>query len=249
MGVLDSVIREKQYPPRRIMLYGPHGIGKTSWAAAWPDVLLLPTEDGAAHVECAKLPVLKKYEYVMEALTEISSPNTEHEFGAIAIDSSDWLERLIWDWICRTKGVECLADIPYGRGYSQAAVILRDVLKMLDACRARGMHVILTAHSEIVKLNLPTGESFDKFAPKLHKEASTLLQEWCDEVLFAHYQIRTKTKEEAFGREREVPIGEGERIVYTEERPTFYAKNRLGLPPAVEFDPAAIIKAASGESK
>ena len=64
----------------------------------------------------------------------------------------------------------------------------------------------------------------------------SLVQEWCDEVLFANYRVFTKSANEGFNRTRSVAIGEGERVIYCCERPSFQAKNRLSLPPEIPMD-------------
>ncbi|MCK6466551.1 MAG: ATP-binding protein, partial [Phycisphaerae bacterium] len=65
---------------------------------------------------------------------------------------------------------------------------------------------------------------------------SALVQEWCDEVLFATYRVHTKTTKEAFDRTRVQGIGQGERILRTAERPAHVAKNRLSLPDELPLD-------------
>jgi len=66
--------------------------------------------------------------------------------------------------------------------------------------------------------------------PRLHKTASALVTEWCDEVLFATYKVFTKSTDEGFNRTRAQGIGSGERVLRTVERPAHLAKNRLNLP-------------------
>lgn len=47
--------------PGRTLIYGQHGVGKTTMAAQWPEPILLPTEDGYHHVNVASGPKLKCY--------------------------------------------------------------------------------------------------------------------------------------------------------------------------------------------
>ena len=42
-----------------------------------------------------------------------------------------------------------------------------------------------------------------------------MVQEWCDEVLFATYKVYTKQTDEGFDRKRSQGIGTGERIIRT----------------------------------
>ena len=46
MSYLSKVKSGIQSVPRRTLIYGQHGVGKTTMAAQWPEPILLPTEDG-----------------------------------------------------------------------------------------------------------------------------------------------------------------------------------------------------------
>ncbi|MBN2448152.1 MAG: AAA family ATPase, partial [Phycisphaerae bacterium] len=80
------------------------------------------------------------------------------------------------------------------------------------------------------------------------KLASALVQEWCDEVLFATYRIHTKVNNEGFDRKRVQGIGTGERILRTTERPAHVAKNRLNLPDEFPLDYSLYAAFARGEN-
>jgi len=88
----------------------------------------------------------------------------------------------------------------------------------------------LVEYVEHKRFENPETESYDRYVPRLHKTASALVTEWCDEVLFATYKVFTKSTDEGFNRTRAQGIGSGERVLRTVERPAHLAKNRLGLP-------------------
>lgn len=202
----------------------------SSWAANWPSPVFIPTEDGLAHIDVPAFPLARSLSDVREAVLGLTSENEQHDFKTVVIDSADWLEKLIWDAVCVKAGKDHVSDIGYGKGYAESATIMQKILMSLNMCRNRGMHVVLIAHAAITRFESPEGESYDRYAPKLHRESAAVLQEWADEVLFASYKVFTATKNEGFGRERAVGIGTGERIIRTTERPSHNAKNRLGLP-------------------
>ena len=105
---------------------------------------------------------------------------------------------------------------------------------MLDGLSAlrdqRGLTVILIAHAKIERFEDPQTEAYDRYMPRLHKSASALISEWCDEVLFTNYRVFTKSQDEGFNRTRVQGLGSGERVLKTTERPAHLAKNRLNLP-------------------
>jgi len=230
MSILATATNGKRPRPRRTVLYGTHGIGKTTWGAAWPSPLILPTEDGNADIDCAALPLIVDPAEVWEAARELSNPTEPHPFKTAVLDSADWLERLIWKRLCHDEDKNSIEDFGFGKGHTKTAEKLAPILSAFNGCRDAGLHVVILAHCEIRKVEKPTGESYGCYQPKLNKASAALLQEWADEVLFADYEIMTRTKDEGFNKTREIAIGEGERVIMTTERPGWLAKNRLGLP-------------------
>lgn len=229
MTLLSRVQRGRRRAPRRIQVYGTSGIGKTTFGSKAPGPIFIPTEDGLDDVDCEHFPLLTKFEEVIQALADLY--REDHAYQTVVIDSLDWLERLIWADVCRKRRIESIEDVGYGKGYVLALTQWREVLDGLSALRNdKGMTILLIAHAKIETFHNPETESYDRYVPRLHRLASALVQEWCDEVLFATYKIYTKQVDEGFNRKRMQGIGAGERILRTTERPTHVAKNRLGLP-------------------
>lgn len=217
------------------MLYGTHGIGKSTFGSMAEKPIFIQTEDGLGEIDCDKFPLAETYEQVVQALGDLYTE--KHDYKTVVIDSLDWLERLIWAEVCQKRGVQSIEDIGYAKGYTFALTYWREIIAGLDALRReRGMMVVLIAHAKIEKFENPETDSYDRYSPRLHKLASAIIQEWCDEVLFATYRIHTKTSDEGFDRKRTQGIGTGERIVRTTERPAHVAKNRLSLPEEFPLD-------------
>ncbi len=246
MKLLEQIQRGKTVAPRRTLIYGVHGVGKSTFGSMAEKAVFIQTEDGLGDVECERFPVAERYGHVIAALAELYTE--QHEYQTVVLDSLDWAERLIWAEVCQNRGVESIEDIGYGKGYVFALTHWREVLAGLDALRnERGMHVILIAHAQIERFANPETDSYDRYTPRLQKLASALIQEYCDEVLFATYRIHTKTVNEGFDRTRVQGIGTGERIIRTTERPAHVAKNRLNLPDEIPLDYRVYAAFTSGE--
>jgi hypothetical protein len=217
------------------MLYGTHGIGKSTFAACAPKPVFIQTEDGLGEIECDKFPLTTTFDQAVQALSELYSE--KHSYRTVVIDSLDWLERLIWNEVCRKRNVESIEDIGYAKGYVFALTQWREFLEGLSALRSdKGMMIVLIAHARIERFANPETDSYDRYVPRLHRLASQVLQEWCDEVLFATFKVYTKQTDEGFDRKRTQGIGTGERIIRTVERPAHMAKNRLSLPEEMPLD-------------
>lgn len=229
MSLLAQVVRGKRPQPPRIMVYGTHGIGKSSWAAQVPGIVFLPTEDGLGQIECASFPLATTWEQVLATIAELFTE--KHEFTALAIDTLDWLEKLIHAQVCKERNVTAIEDIGYGKGPVYALEKWRQLLEGLDALRnEKGMAIILLAHSTIQRFENPETEAYDRYTPRLEKKAAAVVQEWADGVFFAHYRVLVRTEDKGFNKKRALGMSTGERVMRTEERPAHLAKNRWGLP-------------------
>lgn len=232
--------------PPRIVIHGPHGIGKTTFAADAPKPIFLPTEDGLVGVDVDAFPLLTDFGQVMDALKAVA----EGDFKTIVIDSADWLEALIFAHTCKQSGKDNIEAFGYGKGYTLALQYWRDLLKILDWYRTeKGMTTIFLSHSEIRRFDSPEAESFDRYFVKLHKAASALLQEWADIVGFANWHTLTKESDTGFGNKRVRGIGTGERLLYLEERPSHIAKSRYPLPERVPLNWSAFSEALQQSTK
>lgn len=222
---LSSLVKGRQQQPIRVLLYGPEGIGKSTFGANAPRPIFLGAEDGTASLDVVRFPRPDSLEDVHDAIALLRSPDGE-SFDTLVVDTLDWLEPLIWDFVVKRDGEKSIESYGYGKGYIAAIDEWRKLLRALESV-ARRMHVVLLAHSMIRPFKNPTGEDFDRYELKLHAKAAGLVKEWTDAVLFAQYETYAK-KDEKTKRVR--GIDTGARLVFTERRAAYDAKNRYSLP-------------------
>ena len=103
-----QIIQGKQGRPRRVMLYGTHGIGKSTWAAEAPSPIFLQCEEGLDDIGVDRTPLLSTFGDVSSALSWLAS--NEHEYRTIVIDTLDWLERLVHDECCQKHGKNSIEE-------------------------------------------------------------------------------------------------------------------------------------------
>lgn len=229
-----QIISGKKLTPRRVLLYGVHGVGKSTWAAQAPNCLFLNLEDGLNDIDCQRTELLHTVEDMVQCLRWLSSE--KHSFQWVAIDSLDWLEGVIHGEVAQAANKKSIGDIGYGAGYKQALAIWDKVLFALDWLRReKNIGVIALAHCAVKRFESPEQDSYDRYQPALHDSASALWQEWCDEVLFASYRIYTRKEEQGFNKQRTIAVDGSERYVRTQESAAVLAKNRLGLPAEIGF--------------
>lgn len=234
MTLLGKIQRGRTRRPPRVLIYGTPGIGKSTFAAAAPAPIFVPTEDGLDEIDCAKFPLSERLEDVLAYLDALR--DEDHEFGTVAVDSLDWLETLVWDKTCRdfgTKNIEKV-DGGYAKGYTHALDRWQEVVARLDDLRNRkGMAVVLVAHAKVERFQDPEAAAYDRYSPRLHKHACDLFIEWCDAILFATRKIRTQSEDAGFNRKRTIAhaVGKdgGERVLRAVGGPSCVAKNRYGI--------------------
>lgn len=230
---LEKVQRSARPKARRVLAYGTHGVGKTTWASRWPSPVFLPIEDGCGDLGVSAFPQPRTLDEVWGPIVELSGGG--HEYKTLVIDSMDWLEQIVWAEVCKRHGQPTIASFSYGKGYAFAAEVVKKLLAALTQARDAGIHVLLIAHADIRKFSDPGLETYDRYFPKLHATVSGLVQEWADEVLFFGYKRFIRNEKVGFDSQRGIAIG-NERRIFTEEQPGFVAKNRLGLPPEMTLE-------------
>ena len=215
------------------LTYGTSGVGKTTFAADMPNPVFIQTEDGAGSLTLQAFPLAKSYDDVMAAITALCE---KHDYKTVVIDSLDHLEPLIWKKVCEDNNVASIEQLTYGKGYTMALDLWRELLSGLRHLRDnQGMNVMLIAHHQIRKHADPELEQIDRYEIKLHAKASALVQESCDLVLFAKHKVMVKKEDTGFGNTRARGISTGKRVLCTVETPAYVAKNRFGLPDEIDL--------------
>lgn len=222
---LANISRGRIDKPDRILVIGQEGVGKTTFAASAPAPVFICAEDGTSHVDVARFPEPESFLDVIEAVRTLA--HETHNYQTLVIDTMDWLEPLVWAYVCELGKKPDIEAFGYGKGYIAALDQWRSLLATIDMVRnARNMGVILLAHAHIKTFKNPEGEDFDRYTGKLHEKAYGLIREWCDHVLFARFQTYTVEKD---GRHK--GISDGARVLCTTRTAAYDAKNRADLPP------------------
>lgn len=246
MSFLKSVTKGKVKKPFCVLVYGPDGVGKSTFASQAPDVVFMEAENGTNNIDTSRGAAPKSWKEVMASLKELLTE--AHDYKTLAIDSVDWLEPLLYEHVCKVNDVASIEKVGggYGKGYMEALGHWIEFLRALTALRdGRGMNIVLIGHSEQVReFDAVLQVEVTRFRLKLYKKASEILREYCDAVLFASFETLTQTKDK-----KTIAISDGTRVVYTDRRHGHDAKNRFGLPLRLdEFSWKAFVNAvAAGE--
>lgn len=232
---LKSLRRTGVARPPRIVLYGTAGIGKTTFAAGAEAPVFIPTEEGLDAVDAQAFPQCKTFEEVIDAIAALICE--EHDYKTVVLDSADWTERLVHARVAADNNVATIDAIGYGKGYKAAVDYWGQILDCLDVLRnEKGMQVIMLAHSMIKRFDDPLSDPYDRYQLDLHSAVGSVVTEWCDLLLFANQRYSTVKAEVGFNQKVTRAVGNGDRVIYTQERPGWHAKSRWGLPDVLPLD-------------
>lgn len=243
-----NITRGIQQKPLKVVVYGPEGIGKSTFASMFPDPLFIDTEGSTARMDVARTETPTSLAMLMQLLTEIrdNPPGCK----TLVIDTIDWAERLCITAVCAKNQKVGIEDFGYGKGYSYVFEEMGRILNLLNDIWERGMHIVITAHAAIRKFEQPDEMgAYDRWELKLINSpkcnSCAMVKEWADMVLFANY----KTYAVAADKDgKKMKARGGERVMYTAHNPCWDAKNRFGLAHELPFDFGQIAHLFSGES-
>ena len=229
-----NIIEGKEQRPKKIVIYGPEGIGKSTFASQFPDPLFIDTEGGTSNLDVRRIKCNKSWNELIAIVKEIHA--NPHICKTVVLDTADWSESLCTNAVCEKYRKNNIEDFGYGKGYVYLVDEFARLLTLLDQLIEVGINVVITAHAKPRKFELPEEQgSFDRYEMKLSRQVAPLIKEWSDALFFVNYKIYVVTtdtnKKKAQG---------GKRVLYTTHNPTYDAKNRFDLPEELELDFKAI---------
>lgn len=228
---LSAVRTGKRQCPPRILVYGTPGIGKSTLASKAPSPIWIGAEDGVSELDVASFPEPSSWNEILEAVDTLT--NDKHDFQTVVLDTADWMEPLNWAFCCSRDGKRDIEDYGYGKGYTAALGAWLGLLARLDKLRnARGMNVVILAHSWVRTFNNPSGDDFDRYELKLNQKASGAIIEWSDAVLFACYEQFVRKLDSG----KTKAVSSGARLLHTERNAAWEAKNRYCMPPTIALE-------------
>jgi len=227
---------------KALTIYGKHGIGKTLIGSQFESPLFFLFEDGLPEeMEIPFFDIPSEYKKVESNISTLIKE--EHDRKTLVFDTVDWLEKLIFQQVCIDENVDSIEKIGYAKGYQYALRYWSRILKGIDILRKEKlMDIVFLAHSQIKSFSSPIDDSYDRYTLALHKDASRLIQEYSDAVLFADYEIFTIKTDEGFNKKKTKGSGTGKRVLYCEERPGYDAKNRFYMPEKIDLNINEIYK-------
>lgn len=231
---------------KKVVVYGPEGIGKSTFASKFPNPVFIDTEGSTSSMDVARLPRPTSWEMLLEEVDYVK--NNPHVCGTLVIDTIDWAEQLCIEFICTKHQKDGIESFGYGNGYVYTKEEFGRFLNRLEDVIGKGVNVVLTAHAQMRKFEQPDEMgAYDRYELKLGKKTSSqtapLVKEWSDMLLFANYKTYSIAVDDK-GKKHKAQGGK--RVMYTCHHPCWDAKNRYGLDGELPFDYTEIAHILAG---
>lgn len=233
-----QITKGKRARAQKVVIYGPEGIGKSTFASQFPGAVFIDTEGSTDNMDVSRLNKPSSYTMLKNEIAWVKANPTVCK--TLVIDTIDWAESLVIADVCAQHGKKGIEDFGWGNGYTYTKEEMGRLLNQLGELVDLGINIVLTAHAQIRKFEQPDEMgSYDRWELKLGKKTSSqtapLVKEWADMVLFANYKTVVMTAD----NKKKKATG-GQRVLYTQHHPAWDAKNRHGLPEEMPFDYAGI---------
>lgn len=225
---------------QKVVIYGPEGIGKSTFAACFPNTVFIDTEGSTKYMDVSRLPKPSSWTMLLEEVRYIR--DNAGLCKTLAVDTIDWAEQLCINSVCSAYNKKGIEDFGYGNGYVYVKEEFGRFLNLLEEVIEKGINVVLTAHAQMRKFEQPDEMgAYDRYELKLGKKTSSqtspLVKEWADTVLFANYKTFSVAADD---KGKKFKAQGGARVMYTSHHPCWDAKNRWGLKEELPFDYAEI---------
>lgn len=239
-----KIIKGKLPCAKKVVVYGPEGIGKSTFAAQFPDPVFIDTEGSTKSMDVARFEKPTSWQMLLDQIRYVKS--TPGVCKTLVIDTVDWAEQMCVADLCARHGKKGIEDFGYGNGYVYAKEEFGRLLNALEEVVEAGINVALTAHAHIKTFNLPDEMgSYDRWEMKLGKKTNSqtapLVKEWADMVLFVNYKTMVYNVDGKGAEKGKNKAQGGKRVMYTSHHPCWDAKNRYGLGDEVPFEYGSIV--------
>ena len=125
-----KVIRGKLSGAKKVCVYGPEGIGKSTFASHFPDPIFIDTEGSTKDMDVARLEAPSSWQMLTEQVKYVKAH--PEICRTLVIDTADWAEMLCTEAVCARSQKSGIEDFGYGKGYVYLAEEFGRLLNLLQ---------------------------------------------------------------------------------------------------------------------
>lgn len=172
-----------------VFFYGEPKSGKTTIATKFPRHLLLAFEKGYNAIPGAMAQPINSWSEFRKVLRQLKDEKVKEQFETIIIDTADIAYDLCEKYICANAkrsdggfGVDSVADIPFGKGYTLVAKeydeCLRSIIQM-------DYGLVLISHSVDKAFKDEQGREYNQIVPTLGNKPRNIVSRMCDIIAYS----------------------------------------------------------------
>lgn len=128
-----EITKGKIQKAKKVVIYGPEGIGKSTFAARFPGAVFIDTEGSTNDMDVARLPRPTSWNMLFDEIEYIKTHTDECR--TLVIDTVDWAELLCVEHICAVHNKKGIEDFGYRDviGIMSKRVMAKDQEKDIDS--------------------------------------------------------------------------------------------------------------------
>src|SRR5690348_9978530 len=105
MSLVTRITSGRVKAPIRLIVHGPPGVGKSTFAAGSPDHVIIDVERRTGHIPVNARFEPKSWEETLQFIGEVY---TGKQFKTVVVDTLDHLELMLWEHICAQTGAKSI---------------------------------------------------------------------------------------------------------------------------------------------
>ena len=212
-----------------VCIYSLPKVGKTSMACQFPKNLLLAFEKGYNAIAGVKPIDVTKWSDLKLVLRQLEKPEARLLYDTVTIDTVGIAWEMCEQFVCAQNGVQKIADIPWGGGYSACKKEFESCLRKITQL---GYGLVIIAHVDKRTEKRADDSEVEILGPAIPKRAYEIVNQLVDIIGY----IDVTWDEE----------GNSERWLYTRKTPTVMAGSRFKyLAPKIKFGYQELVNAIS----
>lgn len=230
MSLQTKISKGKLSLPKRLLVHGAPGVGKSTFASGAPDVLFIDPEKRTDHLDVARVQP-ETWPEILQTLVEVIK---DKPCKTLVFSTLDFIEGMVQKHVIATNGGGNLIDVGggYGKGYQLAADEFKRLSNATEQLRQAGITTVFECHSAVTPFNNPAGENYDYWAIKLDKRVRAIFMDRCDAIGFAMFDDVAHKKK---GENKAKALTTGERILMFKHSAAHETKRGFDLPDEIEL--------------
>ena len=212
-----------------VCIYSLPKVGKTSMACQFPKNLLCAFEKGYNAIAGVRPIDITKWSDFKLVLRQLEKPEARQMYDTVTLDTIGIAWEMCEQFICAQNGVQKIADIPWGGGYSACKKEFESCLRKITQL---GFGLVIIAHVDKRIEKRADDDEVEILGPAIPKRAHEIVNQLVDIIGY----IDVTWDEE----------GNSERWLYTRKTPTVMAGSRFKyLAPKIKFGYDELVNAIS----